>query len=104
MRINYPISVINFNARSEIYGISNLSPFLTFKIPITKNIKDIINERNILDDEQKSYKNKNTDDFGGYGIFEKIGKNDYSSITWNNDEELLKERYQKLLDIRKNQL
>ena len=41
----YSISPISFNAKSDRYGISNLSPFVTLRIPITKSTKKIIESK-----------------------------------------------------------
>ena len=42
------------------------------------------------------YKN----DLGGYGIFESLGINDISTLSWDNDEEDIQKKYQRLLELR----
>lgn len=74
-----------------------------------KDYDKIIEERlkkRELEDEK--YKERDMSDFdtegscGGYGIFDKIGIKNLSTLTWNEDEDI-KTRYNKLLELRKKE-
>ena len=69
---------------------------------LEQRMKDRIQESSRLHD-------KNFDEFetdsscGGYGIFDKIGISNVSNLTWENDDEL-RSKYNKLLEMRKKEL
>lgn len=75
----------------------------TIDVDYNKSLEDRIRERDL---NTQTYDNRemgdyNTDpDCGGYGIFGEIGLDKASTITWDNDEDV-KQKYKKLLEMRK---
>lgn len=71
----------------------------------SRTLEDRLKEREL---ESKKLDTRNMTDFntdpncGGYGIFDGLGKNAYSSITWNGVDNL-KQKYDKLLINREKQ-
>lgn len=71
-----------------------------------KSLEEKIREREL---ETKKYEDREMDDYntdptcGGYGIFTDLGLNNISTIEWNDDEDV-KTRYARLLEMRKNNL
>lgn len=71
----------------------------------TKSLEERMKER---DFENKKLEDRTISDFdtdptcGGYGIFNGLGKN-LNTITWDDDEDV-KTRYSRLLELRKNEM
>ena len=71
-----------------------------------KNLEEKLRERNL---ETRKYDERSLNDFendptfGGYGITNQLGLDAISSLTWENEEDL-KTKYNKLLELRKNEL
>lgn len=69
-----------------------------------KTLEQKMQERNM---ETEKFKNREMNDFdtdpncGGYGIFGKMGMKNLGTMEWDNDEEDLKLRYNRLLEMRK---
>ena len=51
--------------------------------------------------DDRNLEDFDTDSFGGYGIFDKLGIKNLSTIEWDDDD-TVKARYKKLLDLRKS--
>ena len=69
---------------------------------LEERMRDYQNETKKLEDREMN--DYNTDpNCGGYGIFSGLGVNNLGTIEWN-DEEDVKTRYERLLEMRKNDL
>jgi len=70
-----------------------------------KSLEERIKERQM--ESQKLEKREMTDfstdpSCGGYSIFDKLGIKNAGALTWNDDEEDIKTRYNRLLELRSN--
>ena len=72
-----------------------------------KSLEEKMKERELL---SRKFDDRNMEDFdtdpscGGYGIFEQLGVKNFGNLTWDDDKEDLKTRYQRLLELRNNEL
>jgi curved DNA-binding protein CbpA len=69
-----------------------------------KSIEEKLKERELEDEKYKNreFTDYSADSYGGYGIFENLGLKNAGSLTWAEDEDDIKTRYNRLLELRRN--